>query len=87
MSYLDTYAERIELRGLQPHTMKSYQTYLRAYLEYADQNLHKKPEFVTWDELSGFVRYLQAKRNLSDSTINAVISQLRFFTIFVLHKP
>ena len=87
MSYLDTYTEMIELRGLQPHTMKSYQTYLRAYLEYVDQNLHKKPEFVTWDELRGFVRYLQAKRNLSDRTINAAISQLRFFTIFVLHKP
>ena len=87
MSYLDTYAEMIELRGLQPHTLKSYATYIRAYLEYVETILHKTPENVSWAEMRGFIRHLQITRNLSDRTINAAISQLRFFTIFVLHQP
>ena len=87
MSYLDTYTEMMELRGLQPHTLTSYATYIRAYLEYVEKILHKTPEEVSWSEMRGFIRYLQATRKLSDRTINAAISQLRFFTIFVLHKP
>ena len=86
MSYLDTFTEMIELRGLQPHTLKSYQTYIRAYLEYMEIH-HEKPENATWDDLREFIRYLQRRRNLSDRTINTAISQLRFFTIYVLHKP
>lgn len=86
MSYLDTFTKMIELRGLQPHTLKSYQTYIRAYLEYMER-YHKKPENATWDDLREFIRYLQRRRNLSDRTINTAISQLRFFTIYVLHKP
>ena len=34
-----------------------------------------------------FIGWVQNTRSLSDRTINAVISQLRFFTIYVLHKP
>src|SRR5699024_11910356 len=41
----------------------------------------------SWDELRDFIRWLQKNRSLSDRTINACISQLRFFTIYVLHKP
>ena len=87
MSYIDSFNEMLELRGLQPHTLKSYQTYIRAYLEYLEQDLHKKPEDVSWEEMRDFIYYLQYTRKLSDRTINAVISQMRFFTIFVLHKP
>ena len=45
------------------------------------------PEDVSWAELRGFVRWLQKEKNLSDRTINHCISQLRFFTLYVLHKP
>ena len=34
-----------------------------------------------------FIQWVQNTRSLSDRTINAVISQLRFFTMYVLHKP
>ena len=87
MSYLDTYDEMLRLRGLQPHTLKSYKTYIIAYLDYAEKILHKKPEEITWAEMRDFIRWLQYTRKLSDRTVNMVISQLRFFTIFVLHKP
>lgn len=34
-----------------------------------------------------YIKWLQHSRNVSDRTINCAISQLRFFTRYVLHKP
>ena len=85
--YLKQYREMISLRGLTDHTIISYSTYIRAYLKYLSEILHKLPEDVSWAELRDFIRWLQKNRSLSDRTINACISQLRFFTIYVLHKP
>ena len=84
--YLDTYITMISLRGLTNHTVKSYKTYISAYLDYVFVLLKKDPADVSWDEMRSFIKHLQHSRNLSDRTINAVISQLRFFTIYVLHK-
>jgi len=84
--YLKLYCEMISLRGLSDHTLISYSTYIRTYLNYLDTILKKLPEDVTWDEMRDYIRWLQRERNLADRTINAAISQLRFFTIYVLHK-
>ena len=85
--YLSAFREMISLRGLTAHTVRSYSTYISAYLNYLTDILHKQPEDVSWDELRDFIRWLQRERNLSDRTINACISQLRFFTIYILHMP
>lgn len=85
--YLDTYKQMISLRGLTNHTIKSYSTYLNAYLNYLNDVLHKMPEDISWEELRGFIFWLQQQRDLSDRTMNHCISQLRFFTMYVLHKP
>lgn len=85
--YFNTYREMISLRGLTDHTLKSYSTYIRAYLDYLSNILHKQPEDVSWAELRDYIRWIQKERNLSDRTVNASISQLRFFTLYVLHKP
>ncbi len=85
--YFNSYREMISLRGLTDHTLKSYCTYIRAYLDYLSTILLKSPEDVSWVEMREFIRRLQLSRNLSDRTINTVISQLRFFTLYVLHKP
>ena len=87
MDYIKRYREMISLRGLSDHTMKSYCTYLRTYLEYIETTLHKYPSQVTWKEMRDYVRWLEVERKLSDRTINSAISQLRFFTMYVLHKP
>ena len=87
MDYLNVYREMISLRGLTDHTVKSYSTYICSYLDYLHTLLHKRPEDVSWDELRDFIRWLQKERALSDRTINHCISQLRFFTMYVLHKP
>ena len=84
--YLNSFREMISLRGLTDHTLKNYCTYIRAYLDYLTHILHKAPEDVSWNELRDFIRWLQKSRGLSDRTINCAISQLRFFTMYVLHK-
>ena len=85
--YFNSYREMISLRGLTDHTMLSYCTYIRSYLHYLSNIIHKQPEDVSWDELRDYIRWLQKERHLSDRTINGAISQLRFFTMYVLHKP
>lgn len=86
-SYLSTYREMISLRGLTKHTLKSYCTYISAYLDYVQNVLHSSPEDVSWQDMRTYILWLQQQRSLSDRTINHCISQLRFFTIYVLHKP
>ncbi len=80
--YFNSYREMISLRGLTGHTLKSYSTYIRSYLDYLQNILHKSPEDVSWQDLRDYIRWLQKERNLSDRTVNAAISQLRFFTIY-----
>lgn len=85
--YFNLYCEMISLRGLSDHTLNSYCTYIRSYLDYLQGILHKQPKDVSWQELRSFIRWLQHKRSLADRTINCAISQLRFFTLYILHKP
>ena len=85
--YLDSFREMISLRGLTDHTLKSYATYIRAYLNYLSDILQKSPEEVSWQELRDFIKWLQHSKNLSDRTINTAISQLRFFIMYILHNP
>ena len=86
-NYFNSFREMISLRGRTDHTLTSYCTYIRSYLNYLQTFLHKRPEDVSWQELRDFINWLQADRGISDRTVNAAISQLRFFTIYVLHKP
>lgn len=87
MDYLNSFREMISLRGLTDHTVKSYSTYIKVYLDYLATILLLSPEDASWQQLRDFIRWLKDSRSLSDRTINCAISQLRFFTIYVLHKP
>jgi len=84
--YLDSFREMISLRGLTDHTLKAYCTYIRAYLDYLSRFLHKSPENASWQDMRDYIKWLQASRKISDRTINCAISQLRFFTVYVLHR-
>ena len=86
MNYLENYRDMISLRGLSDHTIKSYTTYLSAYLSFLDSN-GLDPLDASWDTMRDFIRFIQDSRHLSDRTINCCISQLRFFTLYVLHRP
>lgn len=72
-NYFNSYREMISLRGLTDHTIQSYSTYIRAYLDYLSTVLHKVPIAVSWQELRDFIKWLQHERKLSDRTMNAVI--------------
>lgn len=87
MDYLKRYKKMIALRGLTDHTMKSYCTYISAYLDFISNTLHKYPSQVRYSDILRFLSVLQEERNLADRTINVAISQIRFFTLYVLHKP
>lgn len=87
MDFITSFREMISLRGLTDHTIKSYSTYIKAYLEYLQNNTTKSPENADWQDLRNAIFFIQQQRQLSDRTVNALISQLRFFTIYVLHKP
>lgn len=87
MNYLKRYQDMIALRGLTNNTIISYTTYVSAYLSYVSDKLDCRPSQVSWQQKRDFIKWIQKDRNLSDRTINVVISQLRFFTIYVLHKP
>ena len=79
--YFNLYREMISLRGLSDHTLKSYCTYIRSYLDYLNNVPHKQPKDVSWQELRDYIRWVQQERSLADRTVNCVISQLRFFTV------
>ena len=85
-NYFDSYKEMISLRNLSDHTLKSYSTYIRAYLDYLT-GLGICPSNASWDDMRSFIKQLQMDRNLADRTVNCAISQLRFLTLYVLHKP
>ncbi|MBQ7370601.1 MAG: tyrosine-type recombinase/integrase [Blautia sp.] len=87
MDYLKRYKKMISLRGLTDHTLTSYCTYITAYLEFTQNTLHKYSSQVNYSDIHRFLDTLQAERGLSDRTINTAISQIRFFTLYVLHKP
>ena len=57
--YLKQFREMISLRGLTDHTVMSYSTYIRVYLDYLANILHKLPEDISWVELRDFIRWLQ----------------------------
>ncbi len=55
-NYLIQFREIVSLRGLTDHTIISYSTYIRTYLDYLSNVLHKMPEDVSWEELRDFIR-------------------------------
>ena len=73
--YFHLYREMISLRGLSDHTLKSYSTYIRSYLGYLQDILHKQPEEVSWQELRDYIKWLQRERCLADRTINGEIGR------------
>lgn len=87
MDYLENYKKMISLRGLTDHTMTSYCTYVTAYLDFVANTLHVQPSEIGYTDIIRFLDSLKEERGLSDRTINCAISQIRFFTMYVLHKP
>jgi len=84
--YINEFKKMSELRGLADNTLKSYTSYLREFLSYTEKQLSKDVEQFTWSEIREYVLYLKNVKKLNPRSINAHISQLRFFYLYVLHK-
>ncbi len=85
--YLNKFYEMLDLRDLTKNTIKNYTSFLLQYLTWVDINLSKVLEDISYDEIRLYVLHLKNVRKLKASTINAHISQLRFFHIYILRKP
>ena len=75
--YFNTYREKISLRGLTDHTLTSYSTYIRSYLDYLSDVLHKMPEEVSREELRDYIRWLQKSRSLSDHNTESLLIETK----------
>lgn len=85
--YLKKFNDFLTLRDLAANTIKNYNSFLRRYFNWLDGNLCKKPEDISYEELRSYIFYLKDVEKLSNRSINAHISQLRFLTLYVLNKP
>ena len=85
-NYLNKFYKMLKLRGLTDNTIKNYKSFLLQYLTWVNINLSKPLKTISYDEIRNYIFYLKNIRNLSASTINSHISQLRFFYIYILNK-
>ena len=86
MDYLSIFIEMLQARNLTPNTIRSYTTYIKPYLQFLSYR-NILPEDASWQIVRDYLRWIKDARNLSDRTINMIISYLQFFWIYVLHKP
>ena len=84
---LQEYEQSLRFRGLTPKSVKAYLTYIRYYLVFMAEILLKPIEESDWNDKRHFIEWIQEERNLSDRTVNHIISELKSFTIYQEHKP
>lgn len=84
--YIHKFNDFLVLRDLTHNTITSYNSMLRSYLSWVASH-HRTPEDVSFDEIRAYLLFLKQSKNLSSRTINAHISQLRFFHLYVLRRP
>lgn len=84
--YIKKFNDLLILRDLTINTVKSYNSMLQSYLSWA-ATCGKLPEDISFEEIRCYLLYLKQIKNLSNRTINAHISQLRFFHLYVLQMP
>ena len=85
MDYFSIFIQMLQAKGVADNTIRSYKTYIKPYLSYL--NSHSvSPEDASWQDMRDFLFWIQKERNLSDRTVNMIISYLQFFHIYVLHK-
>ena len=80
---LDTY---LDLRDLSDTTKRSYHSHLNSYLTWISKTLAISPEEATYENIRTYILYLKKEKKLSNHSINAHTSQIRFFRRYVLKQ-
>ncbi|NLN47999.1 MAG: tyrosine-type recombinase/integrase [Clostridiales bacterium] len=84
--YFKKFNDLLALRDLTQNTISSYNSMLRKYLSWVD-SYNKIPEDISFEDIRTYLLFLKQQKELANRSINAHISQLRFFHLYVLRKP
>lgn len=84
--YITTFNEFLIIRDLTKNTQRSYNSLLRCYLNWVDNNLGIIPEDVSFEQIRSYIIYLKNIKKLSNRSINAHLAQVRFFRLYVLKQ-
>ena len=84
--YFQELENYLELRDLAKNTRRSYRSFLRSYLAWISETLAVSPEEVTYDDIRSYLLFLKRVQKLSNHTINAHSSLIRFFRLFILKQ-
>ena len=76
------FIRELVIRGTSPRTQEAY---VRAVYCLA-KHYRKSPDQLTDEELKNYLFYLASERKLSASSLNQIVSGLRFFYRTVLHR-
>lgn len=84
--YLNELDYYLELRDLSRNTRKSYQSFLRSYLQWLDA-MGLAPAEATFQDIRTYLLFLKHTKSLSNHSINAHAAQIRFFRLYILKQP
>ena len=84
MDYLSVFIQMLLAKKLSPNTIKVYVSYIKTYLAYLER-ISLLPEQASYQIMRDYIDFIQSERNLSDRTINMIISYLQSFQMYVLH--
>ena len=78
-------------RSLSPNTVKSYRDTVILLLNYFEDQLHLKPEKLTYSDftssnIEGFLNWLEESRNVSVSTRNQRLAAIHAFFRYIQYK-
>lgn len=82
LTQLDYY---LEIRDLSKNTRKNYQSFLKSYLEWLD-SMDISPADSSFADIRTYILFLKNTRKLSNHSINAHLSQIRFFRLYILKQ-
>lgn len=72
----------LKLRGYSKKTISAYQTHNKKFLDY----ISKSPEDVDEDDIKSYLGYIMTDKEQKPSSVNLVISALKFFYIKIIKK-
>ena len=85
MDYLSAFIQMLQTKNFSKNTIRAYVSYMKPYFSYLEER-NISPELASYQDMQDFLDFIQQKRNLSDRTVNMIISYLQFFKLYVLHK-
>lgn len=84
--YLKKVEKMVRLRGLTEGSVKDYLNMCRRFLKWC-ADMEVEPSEIAYEQVQDYVLHLLDVVKYAPKTVNSNISFLRFFFIYVLHRP